>query len=81
MRSKHSVPPDGHWRFILSCARLSRIGLHMSEVQVPGNELYEALYEARHFVAAEQVRSNYANRKKSHYNAVDIINLVTSFGL
>ena len=75
------VPPDGHWRFILSCARIARNGLHITDIQVHWEELYAALGEARLVIAALHVRSNYANKAKIIYNAVDIINLKTLFSL
>ena len=33
VRSKHSVPHDGHWRFILTCADLAQNGLHISDIR------------------------------------------------
>ena len=46
VRSKHSVPPDGHWRFILTCADLAQNGLHIADIRVSHQELSEALSEA-----------------------------------
>lgn len=80
-RSKHSVPPDGHWRFIVLCAELAQNGLHISDVKVDWMELQRALYEARHFIASEQVRRNYADKCKATYDARDILNLKITFGL
>lgn len=79
--SKGIVPPDGHWRFVLACATLAHQRLHITDIQVHWEELYAALSEARLFIAALHVRSNYANKAKVTYNAVDIINLKTLFGL
>ena len=79
--SKGFVPPDGHWRFIVLCAELAKNGLHISDIQVSREELHNALYEAHHFVAAEHVRRNYADKVKATYNARDIINLKITFGL
>ena len=45
-RSKHSVPPDGHWRFIVACAELAQNGLHIADIRVSHQELSEALSEA-----------------------------------
>ena len=45
-RSKHAVPPDGHWRFILTCAELAQNKLHISDIEVTGYELKIALSEA-----------------------------------
>ena len=73
-RSKHTVPPDGHWRFIVSCAELAKAGLHISNIKVSQDEVLEALREAKKFVAVLNIR-------KDSYNARDILNLETTFGL
>ena len=80
-RSKHSVPPGGHWRFIVTCAELAQHKLHITDVKVDWLELQTALYEAKCFVASENVRRNYADKCKASYDARDIINLKTTFGL
>ena len=71
---KVDVPPDGHWRFIVQCAELAQIGLHIKDIKVQAWELAYALNEARHYIAARSV-------KMPFYNARDIINLKTTFGL
>ena len=73
-RSKHSVPPHGHWRFILACAELAQSKLYLSDIRVSREELKQALYEAHGFVAMQNLR-------KDLYNARDILNLKTTFGL
>ena len=73
-RSKHSVPPDGHWRFILACAQLAQNGLHIADIRVSREELASALREAHHFVAADHLMLVV-------YHACDIINLKTTFSL
>jgi hypothetical protein len=80
-RSKHPAPPDGHWRFILDCAELAQDGLIVADIKVDWMELYDALFEACHFDASDQVRINYGVGIKFSYNADDIINLKTTFGL
>lgn len=75
------VPPDGHWRFILACAQLSRQKLHITDIQVHWEELHAALKEACKVVPAQFVMDNYYEKMKVIYNAVDIINLKTLFGL
>ena len=45
-RSKWNVPPDGHLRFILTCAELAQSKLHIADIRVSGWELYLALEEA-----------------------------------
>ena len=42
-RSKHSVPSDGHWRFIVTCAELAQHRLHIDDIKVPREELSSAL--------------------------------------
>ena len=79
--SKGVIPPDGHWRFIESCARLAKSGLHIADVKVGWQEVYDALYEAYHFVAANKIGWNGREGKKTTYNAQDILNLKTTFGL
>ena len=79
--SKGSVPPDGHWRFILACAELAKMKLHVTDIEIHWMELQTALYEAHHFVASEHVRRNYADKAKLTYNAADIVNLKITFGL
>ncbi len=73
-RSKHSVPSDGHWRFIVACAELAYQGLYVSDIIVSREELKQALYEAHGFVAMQNLRLEI-------YHARDIINLKITFGL
>ena len=80
--SKHQpIPPDGHWRFIVACAQLAYAKLHVTDIEVHWMELSDALYEARHFVANAHVRKNGRDAVKLTYNARDILNLKTTFGL
>ena len=72
--SKGHVPPDGHWRFIVLCAELAQNKLYITDIQVCREEVKKALYEAHYFIAMQ-------NLKKDSYNAQDIINLKTTFGL
>ena len=72
--SKGSVPPDGHWRFILACAELAQNGLHIADIRVERDELREALYEARKFYVARCLALQ-------NYNARDIINFKNTFRL
>ena len=74
VRSKHAVPPDGHLRFIFLCAELAQNKLHITDIRVSREELKAALYEARCFIAMQHLRLDL-------YNARDIINLKTTFGL
>ena len=45
-RSKHFVPPDGHWRFILACSQLAQIRLHITDIVVTRYEVQNAIQEA-----------------------------------
>ena len=74
VRSRHSVPPDGHWRFIVSCAEIARMGLHFSDIKASRVEVSDALKEAQKFIALQNLR-------KDLYNARDILNLKITFGL
>ena len=73
-RSKYSVPPDGHWRFIVLCAQLAQNKLHIADIRVKREELHDALREAHHFVAADHLAL-------ANYYARDILNLKTTFSL
>ena len=73
-RRRGYVPPDGHWRFIVLCAELAQNGLYVSGVRVLADEMREALWEAGHYVASQNVR-------KKIYDARDVLNLKTTFGL
>ena len=44
--AKGSVPRDGHLRFILSCAELAQMKLHITDIRVPSEELMYALWRA-----------------------------------
>ena len=79
--SKGFVPHDGHWRFIVLCAELAQNKLHITDVKIDWLELQSALYEAKCFTASRVVRQNYADKYKVSYNARDILNLKTTFGL
>ena len=74
VRSKHSVPPDGHWRFIAQCAKIAQYHLYIADVKVSREELEKALEEARCFIAMQNLR-------KDLYDAREILNLKTTFGL
>ena len=73
-RSKHFVPPDGHWRIIRTCAEMTKGHLHIADISVKKEELYDALTEANHWIAARSLRLPL-------YNARDIINLKITFSL
>ncbi len=68
------VPPDGHWRMILTCAELAQNKLHIADIRVSREELKQAMYEAHIFIAMQHLR-------KDLYDARDIINLKITFSL
>ena len=72
--TKGSVPPDGHWRFIVTCAQLAKTQLHITDIEVSREELKKALYEAYIFIAMQ-------NLNLPTYHARDILNLKTTFSL
>ena len=75
-RSKHSVPPDGHWRFIVACAELAQNKLHIADVKVTNRELFEALRDANLPTLAFLNWNNV-----EIYHAADVLNLKTELGL
>ena len=68
------VPPEGHWRFIVTCAQLAQNKLHIADIRVSREELKQAMYEARIFIAMQHLR-------KDLYDARDILNLKITFSL
>ena len=40
------VPPDGHLRFIIACAKLAQARTHIVDIQLPEKEFRNALAEA-----------------------------------
>ena len=76
-----TIPPEGHWRFIVLCAELAQNKLHISDIKIGWVELGNALCEARLFVANRHVRQSGVRGVKTTYNAADIINLKKTFGL
>ena len=71
---KGIIPPDGHWRFIVTCAELAQNRLHITDIAVSRDEVKTALYEARCFIAMQNLRLD-------TYSARDILNLKTTFSL
>ena len=76
-RSKHPpIPIDGHLRFIFTCAELTQMNLHITDIKVTNRELFEALREAN---SPSPAFLNWNNVET--YNASDILNLKNTFGL
>ena len=74
VRNNTPAPPDGHWRFIVLCAELAQNKLYVTDIRLLAEELEEALQEAGHYVASQNLR-------KTVYDARDVLNLKTTFGL
>ena len=72
---KGIVPPDGHWRFIVTCAGLANMRLHIADIRVSRDELCAALMEAG--LGCPPLAAIPA----STLNARDILNLKSTFGL
>ena len=45
-QSKGVVPPGGHLRFILTCAELAQMKLHITDISVSKAEVFDALMSA-----------------------------------
>ena len=44
-KSKGTIPPDGHLRFIFLCAELAQNKLHITDIEVSQKEIMKALHE------------------------------------
>ena len=74
-RSKHNVPPDGHWRFIWTCAELTKINLHIADIKVSQTEVMTALRESG---CGEYL---WKLRYPSYLHATDVLDLKKELGL
>ena len=74
--SKGIVPPDGHWKFIVSCAELAQLDLHIADIKVTAGELDDALEEATN----GQLQSPWAPRD-AVVNAKRVLDLKKELGL
>lgn len=79
-RSKHTVPPDGHWKMIVACANLACMRLHLADIQVSAPEIINALQEAGYTTPAHGL-VNYPEDYPDTFNADDVINLKNKFHL
>ena len=71
---KHAKP-DGHWQFIVSCAEMAQLNLHIADISVTGYELKAALTEASFFASALLVDVDIV------YNAAQVLQLKKIRGL
>ncbi len=44
--TKGNVPRNGHWLFIVACAQMAKVALHIADIAVPRQEIIDALWEA-----------------------------------
>jgi len=65
--NKVSTPPNGHLRFILSCANLAQSKLHITDIRVSRCEFMAALIEAGYTLSG-------ARDIRHELSASDIIN-------
>lgn len=72
--SKGNVPPDGHLRFILKCAELARMKLHIVDIRVPRIELQVALMEAGQYPASLRIT-------QPEFNAEQVFNFKQKYKL
>ena len=78
--TKGVVPPDGHLRFILTCADLAKSKLHISDIRVPRRELVFALWRAGRETLGDYVFTEPDKFPKT-FSASDIINFKNVFNL
>ena len=76
VRMKGTIPPDGHWRFIVLCAELTQYKLYFSDIKVTAGELDDALEEATY----GRLQSPWAPRD-AVVNAADVLQLKSELGL
>ena len=44
--AKGNVPRNGHWLFIVACAQMAKVALHIADILVSAKELRKAIDEA-----------------------------------
>ena len=71
-----NVPPDGHWKFILSCAELAKQGFMLTDIRVTAGELDDALAEA----TKGTLQTPWAPRD-AVVNAAQVLTLKSELGL
>ena len=77
--TKGFVPSDGHWRFIVLCAELTRNKLYVTDIRVPRCEVQAALKEAGLPLSGEAGLPLSGARDVRHeLNARDILSLSAS---
>lgn len=80
-KSKGAVPPNGHWKFILSCVNLAQSKLYITDIHVERRELADALSEAGLYKLADNVKYINPNHLPDVMNAADILNFKNKHNL
>ena len=57
--AKGDVPPSGHIRFILACAKMAQMALHITDINIRAYELWQALIEAGQYFIATELKLKY----------------------
>lgn len=78
--AKGVVPPDGHWRFIVSCALLAKLYLHIADIKVSREEVRTALLEAG-YIKPHYELVKFADDYPETFSAKGVLNLKQEFGL
>ena len=74
--TKGSIPPNGHWKFILACANLAQSKLYITDIKVTNRELFQALREA---YLTSPAFLNWNNVET--FSATDVINFKNEYNL
>ena len=67
--SKGEIPANGHLRFILTCAELAQMKLHIADIRVSAKELRLAFNEARLLYGDRLVKAD----AEQIYNAREVL--------
>ena len=70
--SKGDVPPDGHLRFIFTCAELAQNRMHIADIRVTAEELRLAFNEAHMLYGDRLVKAN----AKYIFNAHEVLKYI-----
>ena len=62
VRSRHNVPPDGHWRFILACAELAKMKQIIARVVIQINA-YLKILAMNHVMIKKKPNAEFVERK------------------
>ena len=89
--TKGNVPSLGHLRFIITCAQMAQMALHITDIAVPQQEFIDALWEAgmrqyadHYTLHPEELapctsRASLREPQKKTLNARQVLDLVDKF--